>query len=88
MTGVTAASFSAFYPEMVDKVVLLYAAGIMTKKDMLLTQRILSNPVIHSYVLNQPWFRNWLLRQINKLSASVRLEFQTSMKICKNPAVP
>lgn len=59
---------------MVDKVVLLCAAGIMTKKDMSLTQFILNVPAIHFYVLNQPWLRTWLLHQINKFSASVRLD--------------
>lgn len=71
--GAIATSFSVYYPEMVEKAVLIVPAGLMEEKtDMPIISKFLRLPFIYQYIVNQDAVRNYLLKQANKFAKSTR----------------
>ncbi|GAA5810418.1 hypothetical protein MFLAVUS_003839 [Mucor flavus] len=71
--GGIATSFTAFYPEMVNKLVLIAPAGLMKRKDMPLISKVLTFPFVHHFIMNQPYIRPLLVNAIERFSKTTRL---------------
>ncbi|KAL9543992.1 hypothetical protein MBANPS3_007852 [Mucor bainieri] len=71
--GATAMSFANYYPEMVDKTVLIAPAGIMNEKtDLPLISRIIRLPFVYQVIINQPVFRDFMLKNVQKFANSTK----------------
>lgn len=71
--GATAVSFCNYYPEMVDKSVLIAPAGIMdSKTDLPLISKIIRLPFVYQLVINQPVFGGFLLKSVQKFANSTK----------------
>ncbi|KAF1796973.1 Alpha/Beta hydrolase protein [Mucor lusitanicus] len=71
--GATAVSFANYYPEMVDKTVLIAPAGIMNEKtDLPLISRIIRLPFVYQVIINQPVFRDFMLKNVQKFANSTK----------------
>lgn len=71
--GGIATSFTAFYPEMVNKLVIIAPAGLMHVKDMPLISKVVKLPYVHNFIINQPYVRPLLLTAIKRFAKSARL---------------
>lgn len=71
--GGIATSFTAFYPEMVNKLVLIAPAGLMKREDMPLISKVLTLPFVHHFIMNQPYIRPLLINAIERFSKTTRL---------------
>ncbi|KAI7894251.1 Alpha/Beta hydrolase protein [Mucor mucedo] len=71
--GAIATSFTSFYPEMVNKLVLIAPAGLQTRDDMPLIAKFLALPFVHQFLMNQPYIRPILVHAVEKYSRSTRV---------------
>ncbi|KAI8646478.1 Alpha/Beta hydrolase protein [Parasitella parasitica] len=71
--GGIATSFTAFYPEMVNKLVLLAPAGLFDAKEMPLMSKVVNLPFVHNFIVNQPYVRPLILTAIQRFAKSARL---------------
>ncbi|KAI9480693.1 MAG: Alpha/Beta hydrolase protein [Benjaminiella poitrasii] len=72
--GAIATSFTAYYPEMVDKLVLIAPAGLMEEAtDMPLISKFIRLSYVYQLIINQAWLRNWLLANVERFAKSTRL---------------
>ncbi|CAO3655527.1 unnamed protein product [Mucor hiemalis] len=72
--GGIATSFTAFYPEMVNKLVLIAPAGAMKDTDMPLISKFVRLPFVYQFVTNQPYVKPLLLSVIQRFAKSTRLQ--------------
>lgn len=55
--GGIATSFTAFYPEMVNRLVLIAPAGLMQTKDLPAMAKVLKVPHLYEFIVNQAYLR-------------------------------
>ncbi|EIE79339.1 hypothetical protein RO3G_04044 [Rhizopus delemar RA 99-880] len=70
--GGIATSFTAFYPEMVDKLVLIAPTGFMEPEDMPLISKVVRLPIISHFLINQPLAKPLIIMYVKRFSKSAR----------------
>ncbi|KAL7330314.1 hypothetical protein PS15p_205279 [Mucor circinelloides] len=71
--GGIASSFTSFYPEMVNKLVLIAPAGLFKVEDMPPISKFVKLPLVHNFIVNQPYVRPLILAAIQRFAKSARL---------------
>jgi pimeloyl-ACP methyl ester carboxylesterase len=73
--GAIATSFASFYPEMVNKLVLISPAGLINSEtDMPLISKVVKLPYVHQFITNQPYVRPLLVKVAENFARSTQLE--------------
>ncbi|KAG1142180.1 hypothetical protein G6F37_006816 [Rhizopus arrhizus] len=70
--GGIATSFTAFYPEMVDKLVLIAPTGFMEPEDMPFISKVVRLPIISHFLINQPLAKPLTIMCVKRFSKSAR----------------
>lgn len=70
--GGIATSFTAFYPEMVRKLVLIAPTGLMQQNDLPLTSKVARLPILSQVLIGQPLVRPLVTMAIRHFAASAR----------------
>jgi pimeloyl-ACP methyl ester carboxylesterase len=70
--GGIATSFTAFYPEMVDKLVLIAPTGFMEPEDMPFISKVVRLPIISHFLINQPLAKPLIIMYVKRFSKSAR----------------
>lgn len=71
--GGIATSFTAFYPEMVQKLVLIAPTGLMELEDMPMSSKLARLPIVSHLLINQPLVKPLVTLGIQRFANSVRL---------------
>lgn len=73
--GAIATSFTTYYPEMVNKLVLISPAGLINSKtDMPLISKVVKLPYVYQFIVNQPYVRPLLIKVAENFMKSTKLE--------------
>lgn len=83
--GGIATSFTAFYPEMVNRLVLIAPTGLMNAKDLPPMARVLKIPHMYEFIVNQAYLRPFISTLIQRFASiySYRLNHQEDDTIQK-----
>lgn len=71
--GAIATSFTTFYPEMVNKIVLISPAGLIDNKtDMPFISKVVKLPYVYQSIIRQPYTRPILVKIVEYFARSIK----------------